>query len=253
MTNFSGKLGGLEIQSVNVFHEGAFNFSESPYVYRMRRIRDQESISVSGLQSFSIFLLEKESVATVTVPQINGKLEQGDVICAENHAATLTVSGGSAVFLIAGVKESTKPPALTITPSDKIYKVVKPWGHELWINGEHPGYCLKEVYIKKGTRTSLQYHRLKYETNVLFAGEALVHYKKNPEIPNDQVENKDISQLEILPVSMINVEPHTLHRIEAKSDIMLYEVSTPHLDDVIRIQDDARRPNGRISEEHKNK
>ena len=50
---------------------------------------------------------------------------------------------------------------------------------------------------------------------------------------------------------MIDVFPPTLHRLEAISDITLYETSTPQLDDVVRVQDDAKRPDGRIDIEHK--
>ena len=45
---------------------------------------------------------------------------------------------------------------------------------------------------------------------------------------------------------------YAVHRLRAITDIMLYEVSTPHLDDVIRISDDQKRNNGRISSEHRN-
>ena len=49
----------------------------------------------------------------------------------------------------------------------------------------------------------------------------------------------------------INISPYVIHRLEAKSDLLLYEVSTPHLNDVIRLQDDSNRKDGRIDEEHK--
>jgi len=48
----------------------------------------------------------------------------------------------------------------------------------------------------------------------------------------------------------VDVPPNAVHRVEALTDIVLYETSTPHLDDVIRIQDDAARKNGRILTEH---
>jgi hypothetical protein len=44
--------------------------------------------------------------------------------------------------------------------------------------------------------------------------------------------------------------PGILHRLEAITDILLYETSTPHLDDVVRVTDDSKRPNGRIEQEH---
>ena len=56
--------------------------------------------------------------------------------------------------------------------------VIKPWGREIWINfrkGENVGdeskrYIMKKLYIKKGTKTSFQYHEHKVETNFLIEG-----------------------------------------------------------------------------------
>ena len=48
----------------------------------------------------------------------------------------------------------------------------------------------------------------------------------------------------------MNVKNFAIHRIEAISDILLFEVSTPHLDDVIRLLDDNKRKDGKILKEH---
>ena len=137
-----------------------------------------------------------------------------------------------------------------MTPNAQIYKVTKPWGHELWINGQHPNYALKEISIAKGTKTSLQYHQKKGETNVLFEGKARLHYKKDASVPNESVVPEHIGTTDVNAVVAIDVAPPTIHRIEALTNVLLYEVSTPHLDDVIRLQDDAHRPDGRIAAEH---
>ncbi|PCJ59311.1 MAG: sugar isomerase [Planctomycetota bacterium] len=131
-----------------------------------------------------------------------------------------------------------------------MYKVIKPWGHELWLNGNHPCYALKQIFIKAGTKTSLQYHNFKQETNVLFEGTALLHYKLNPDVKNDLVISNDITTVQIEPISSVDILPSTLHRLEAISDITLYETSTPHLNDVVRVSDDSNRPDGRIEKEH---
>jgi mannose-6-phosphate isomerase-like protein (cupin superfamily) len=56
--------------------------------------------------------------------------------------------------------------------------VSKPWGHEKWIASGKPDfkYALKEIFIKKGTRSSLQFHELKEETNIVTKGTAALHY-----------------------------------------------------------------------------
>jgi mannose-6-phosphate isomerase-like protein (cupin superfamily) len=104
--------------------------------------------------------------------------------------------------------------------------------------------------LKGGLRTSLQYHNIKQETNVLFEGEAYIHYKSNPEIENFAVQNNDIDRVKINPISSVDIIPGVIHRVESISDVVLYETSTPHLDDVIRITDDSNRPHGRIRSEH---
>ena len=53
------------------------------------------------------------------------------------------------------------------------------------------------------------------------------------------------------PISEIYVRPKILHRIIALSNINLFETSTPHLDDGIRVADDVNKPSGLIMSEHK--
>ena len=96
----------------------------------------------------------------------------------------------------------------------------------------------------------MQYHCLKQETNVLFNGKAKLHYKSNLKTENDSVFSEDISEIELDPICSIDIEPENIHRLQAITNILLYEVSTPHLDDVIRLQDDNKRADGRIKEEH---
>jgi hypothetical protein len=48
----------------------------------------------------------------------------------------------------------------------------------------------------------------------------------------------------------MNLPALTVHRIEAATDLRLVEVSTPHLDDVVRLADDYGRPDGRVESEH---
>ena len=49
----------------------------------------------------------------------------------------------------------------------------------------------------------------------------------------------------------MSIEPGTIHRMIATTDLRFVEASTTHLDDVIRLQDDANRQHGRIDSEHK--
>lgn len=118
--------------------------------------------------------------------------------------------------------------------------VYKPWGKEEWIE-LNEFYCYKRIYINAGYKTSFQYHDKKYETNYIISGTAEVW-----------LEDEDgVIQKKIMHAGeFFNVAPPKKHRVIALSDIILQEVSTPHVDDVIRIEDDTNRPDGKILSEH---
>lgn len=137
--------------------------------------------------------------------------------------------------------------------------VTKPWGFatigevsgvgEVWLNfkkGEGVGenskeYAAKIVYIKAGTRSSLQLHKEKRETNYVVSGSAEIWFGDNPESLTKEIAN---------PGEIFNVSPGLWHRVVAISDLVMFEASTPQVDDVIRFQDDAGRSDGRIQSEH---
>ena len=58
--------------------------------------------------------------------------------------------------------------------------VIKPWGYEKWIAPGKPNfkYALKEIYLKKGKKSSLQFHKKKEETNYILSGEGILHYSQ---------------------------------------------------------------------------
>ena len=136
-------------------------------------------------------------------------------------------------------------------------KVSKPWGYELWIVWLKDYHVLKKIFLKKNCKTSLQFHKEKFETNYIYKGKAKIvnnfHLEKN----NHQTENKinynnllEKYSSDIIAPYSFTVKPHEVHRIISIEDCTSYEVSTPQLDDVIRLQDDADRKSGRILSEH---
>lgn len=139
-------------------------------------------------------------------------------------------------------------------------KVIKPWGYELWIVWLKDYHVLKKIYMKKDFKCSLQFHEKKYETNHIIFGKAKVlkNFHINPNSSEEQAREKiinidlmkDYSQDISAPYSFTNT-PGEIHRVFSLEDYTAYEVSTPELDDVIRISDDNSRKSGRISLEHK--
>lgn len=112
--------------------------------------------------------------------------------------------------------------------------VNKPWGHEKWIVRTDK-YVLKEIFMKAGCKSSLQYHKVKEETNYIIKGRAVVTGIEGGKLGKG---------------GSFTILPHEIHRVEALTDLTMIEVSTPEVDDIIRIMDDYNRPNGRVESEH---
>jgi mannose-6-phosphate isomerase len=110
-------------------------------------------------------------------------------------------------------------------------KTEKPWGYEL-LFALTPKYAGKLIFVKKGHRLSLQYHLKKEETMYIQQGKVLMEV----EYPGCKQENVTLE-----PGQTIHFPPMTRHRLIAIEDVTLFEVSTPELDDVVRLADDYGR------------
>ena len=125
------------------------------------------------------------------------------------------------------------------------FTVKKPWGKEVWLElwqgTRGHGYCYKRLYINKGTKTSYQYHNRKIETNYIIRGRAEVWLEDH----NGKIVKKIMGAGD-----SFTVVPKRKHRVIAKTNVIIQEVSTPDVDDVIRIEDDTGRSDGRIQSEH---
>lgn len=107
-----------------------------------------------------------------------------------------------------------------------IKKIDKPWGYELlWAETEH--YVGKILHINRGEKLSLQYHRIKDETIMVINGEMRFEVE----------EQNRMVVLILKPYEPYHIKPMTRHRMEAITDCDVFEVSTPHLDDVVRLED----------------
>ena len=105
--------------------------------------------------------------------------------------------------------------------------VPKPWGHELiWAKTDR--YVGKILHIKAGESLSLQYHRVKDETIMVLSGRlAFEHY----------VDGAAPTRVELALREPFHITPGLRHRMIAIEDTDVVEVSTPELDDVVRLED----------------
>ena len=107
-----------------------------------------------------------------------------------------------------------------------VTKVDKPWGHELhWAITDR--YVGKVLHVRAGHALSLQYHKIKDETIFLWTGKLLFEIQQGD----------DLVKREMLPGESVHITPHAIHRMTAIEDSDIFEVSTPELDDVVRLED----------------
>jgi len=109
-------------------------------------------------------------------------------------------------------------------------RVDKPWGHEL-IFAHTERYVGKILYIEKGHRLSRQYHRVKDESLTVLQGVLGLELGAPPDVERRLCRAGDA----------FHVTPGTVHRFVAVETCELVEVSTPELDDVVRIEDEYGR------------
>lgn len=109
--------------------------------------------------------------------------------------------------------------------------VEKPWGRELWI-AHTDKYALKIIEVNKGTRSSLQYHVQKHEHLYVDRGLLQIEWED---------ETGQMQTLQLKPGDVIENKPGRKHRVLALENVRLIEVSTPELDDVVRVEDDYHR------------
>jgi len=104
--------------------------------------------------------------------------------------------------------------------------VAKPWGYEI-IWAHTPRYVGKVLHINKGESLSYQYHVVKDETIRLLSGALAM------DVESDGERRK----LELAPGEGLHIVPGMKHRMTALEDCDVLEVSTPELDDVVRLED----------------
>ena len=245
-------LGGNQIRSVNKLNKN-MNFKGKKYDYFFLIIK-KNKIKKIKLNYFTIYLLKKDNKAELFINKRKVNLKEGDCINFYNcNSNFLSSKNGKVELLVSGVfKKTREKSSINKIKKTKIYTVNKPWGNEKWLNGRGKYYAFKKIFLKSSFKTSLQYHRFKSETNLLYKGKAQLVYKKNKNVRNKQVKNEDIKKINLKPVTEIYVKPKILHRIIALNNINLFETSTPQLDDVVRVSDDDKRPSGFIKSEHRN-
>jgi len=109
-----------------------------------------------------------------------------------------------------------------------ITRVPKPWGHEtIWALSDR--YVGKILHINAGHELSVQYHNRKDETVYLLSGEIIYRVQRE----GDDV----LDDMHLKIGEAFRIVPGTIHQMVAITDCDVLEVSTPELNDVVRISD----------------
>jgi len=112
-----------------------------------------------------------------------------------------------------------------------VRKIDKPWGHELlWAQTEE--YVGKVLHIKKGHKLSLQYHEQKNETVLLYSGRMILVLED---------ETGTLRENYVTAGDAYHIPAGRKHRMVALDDCEVFEVSTNHLEDVVRLEDSYGR------------
>lgn len=113
--------------------------------------------------------------------------------------------------------------------SENAKKVEKPWGHEIWW-ARTERYVGKILHVKAGESLSLQYHHVKDETILIQSGRLLFETKPAGDAG-------ELKRIEMNPGDVFHITPGTVHRMTGITDVDIIEVSTPELEDVVRLED----------------
>ena len=114
----------------------------------------------------------------------------------------------------------------------EVKRVEKPWGHELiWALTDT--YCGKVLFVRAGAALSLQFHNEKDESWLVQSGRAKLELGE----PGQTVLSEEV----IGAGAAFRYRPGTVHRVTAIEDTTILEVSTPQLDDIVRLEDLYRR------------
>lgn len=112
-------------------------------------------------------------------------------------------------------------------PTQPVQRVDKPWGYEL-IWARTKDYVGKVIHINRGHKLSLQFHNIKEETFYLQSGKMTLQFEDDQGQMQERV---------MLPGEAHHMPVGRKHRMIAIEDTDVIEVSTPQLDDVVRVED----------------
>ena len=242
-------LGGNKINTIDRNKKKVSVGKSKYYFYNYYNLHKNQKINLHNNLNCTLYVLNSAKNSFLKIGEKKIKILNNMCLYFTKYKK-IEILNGKLLILLIGKKRRNITNFYLKKKYSNFYKVTKPWGYELWINSLKDDFAFKKIYIKKNFQTSLQFHKFKRETNFIFNGKASLIYKKNKRIKNMKVTPNDLSSKVLQKNTVINIFPNKLHRIKAINNLTLYEVSSPHLKDVIRVKDDSERLSGHLKSEH---
>jgi hypothetical protein len=120
----------------------------------------------------------------------------------------------------------------------RVFKAVRSWGAEYLIYLTPSFYTVKLLYLSEGSRGGLQYHHQKNECGLVLRGKLLIRT-----IAPDGLSRELVAG----PGSFFSFPPGLIHQEEALEDTYIYETSTPHFNDRVRLDHEVDLDNALVS------
>jgi mannose-6-phosphate isomerase len=128
----------------------------------------------------------------------------------------------------ASAKRAARSDAKPVSGRVGVVRVPKPWGHEtIWARSDR--YVGKILHINAGHELSVQYHNRKDETVYLLSGKIVYRVQQPGE--------DGLDDMQLTVGESFRITPGTIHQMVALTDCDVLEVSTPEMDDVVRLSD----------------
>jgi mannose-6-phosphate isomerase len=229
---------------------------------------------LDGSVNTEVLDLKEEVAGTKTFNSGKGWLllpTQSQIVKAEAESKIFAIKNSAPLNDLEIIDRAKKIPFKSDTLNElSDYTVNKPWGCEYWLVDTEV-FVLKGIIMNSGHECSLQIHEHKIEVNLVLSGKVRLtlghsmqvdaaiseHYKKGGNQVDFSMSKEEVDAVKnsikpilITPGEGWRAKPYEIHQVLSLDTYFALEVSTPEVDDILRLKDLYNRQGGRIASEH---
>ena len=154
--------------------------SNTYYNYHFYKFKEEINLNINCNKCFVYILDGKNKNQNLKVNNNLINFKKGELIKIKkkkSDAILINTKHTISILIVYNKEKSNKEKRSSFEKFKNFYTVKKPWGYEQWLTGAYnKNFAFKKIFLKKGSKTSLQYHVKKIETNFLYSGNANLHY-----------------------------------------------------------------------------